>query len=267
MIDSLRRLEAGAEHAMETFSAGVSRLEHAVHQLTDLRTGTQLDERLSALDGRLLTMENQAREAVEHIETILALARDGLLGIESVRGQSSALISAQWEQLREEISQVQEELSELAESIPNLMRDKFEEIQTAVTETGDQILDRTEEVWREAVEETITNFKDRLESIAENQLERFTSIAREAQETIEGALDSLATYAAEDLRAMLEREAEEVLDAVANRLEQEAADAVVTSQLQVQLTATMSPILPQLAVVRGAAEGIKTALQIMRMAV
>jgi DNA repair exonuclease SbcCD ATPase subunit len=163
---------------------------------------------------------------------------------EKLQGSVSGLL----ETLEDDFQDAQERVKDIGERFPEMIQTKWGELGDAVDDLREEIEEKSEELWREAVNEATDEWKEGM-----------------VKEAMEAALKELKDFAEERLTDTVKEEARKVLEAAMERLKQEVMDGVVTSQLQAQLTSAMSPILPQLMVVRAVASAIKHALDILRM--
>lgn len=259
---SFQQLEQDAGGLITDLNEAVGEVTAAMGLLRDPKSW-KLDN--VEFETQLVIAEEQSRQLLTRTAPLLDLPGQVQSQLVARSDEVIAGVTDQFEQIDAAFEQVRAEVELLQETIPELLRDKLEEMEDALAEIKDEVEDKTKELWREAVTDAGEQWHDAIETAVEEQIERFTKAAGQTKEQVEGALEKLCDFALEELREAVREEARKVLDSALSRLQQEVVDGVVTSQLQVQLTAMMSPILPQLIVVRVVAGTIKRLLDILRM--
>lgn len=158
-----------------------------------------------------------------------------------------------------------DELEERAEALVADLEEELERLKELAGELRDHVLEQTEQAWQAPVAAAAEAWAEELGGVFEEQMDRFTNAEETMRSALTSALESLESFAGEELADLLEEEARETLDAALERLRAEVLDGVIASQLQMQMTAFMAPILPQLMTVRVVAGTIKRLLDILRM--
>lgn len=220
---------------------------------------------LYALEKALGQSRNAMLNLSERIEALQNTPGQVRERLETAGEQLADRIQQEFALMEDDLENAVAQLEELGERIPGLLKEKWEALGDSAEKLREELLENTEELWKNAVNEVTDEWEDGLQGAVESQVEQFTQMADTARETVEQALLHLRDFAADQLTDTMKEEAEKILEAALSRLKQEVMDGVMTSQLQVQITSAMAPILPSLMVVRAVASAIRQALQILRM--
>lgn len=216
-------------------------------------------------DGDAFGELGQALGKLQIAASTLESALDGVLRYDSrVTGLAEKVVALH-DGFRDDHADLMGRLDDIGTELPDRLREKWEELRERIVELHEGLVEHAEEFWKDAVHEATEGWKDKLEKVVEEQVSRFEDVADTVRTEVQEALDELKDRAEQELTERLKEEAQKTKDAALDRLEQEVMDGILTSQMQVQITSALSPILPQLMVVRVVASSIKKALEILRM--
>lgn len=173
----------------------------------------------------------------------------------------------QFDEILNEFSETSDRLNlartEITETFEAALQSILEQLEgmdeRMVTFTEDQIESKSTEL--------ADNFEEELQNAIDEQLNSLSEVGDLVEGHIDREFDQLKKKVSEELEEAIKEEAEELMDDAVKIVQEEVMQAILTSQLQVQLTSLISPYLPQLMTVRVVASSVRSALEIMRAGV
>lgn len=227
------------------------------------------DEKAAEGLAALATSFEECRDAIAktsaQAESLINAPGSILAHLDSTCNVISQRLTTSMDAMETGYKEATEKVEDFGERAPALAQEKWKALGETVEELREFVFEQSEELWQDAVNEATDAWKDGVEEVLTEQAERFTEVADLLKETVEEALEELRDFAQDELSDTVREEAQKVLETALERLESEVMEGVLTSQVQVQLTSAMAPILPQLIAVRVVAGAIKHALEILRM--
>jgi hypothetical protein len=150
------------------------------------------------------------------------------------------------------------------EEVSSNLEDQRMAFQESLTKIVDCFTRALTDGWLEKTRSELLKSDDLFESCFEVTLKDLANMGEHIEDWIRSGIEELRDYIEGRLRAIVEEQGQEILDSAVERLADEVVDAIMTSQLQVQTTAYLSPYIPHLAVAKAVAPAIRQGLEIMR---
>lgn len=220
--------------------------------------GPEITDRLSEIQESLAGVEEECdslRDALEEVAaTVESLLDEQIDSAESLQAQllesqeaveaSFVALAGGLETTRDSVlAEAAERTAALAETVKELVEEQFKDLPEEVASAVE-----------EALEEAVKELGGRLTEAATN----LTGLA-------ESAFADLKDHAESGVRDAVEEEVTALADSAIEALAREAVESLGLSQLSAAATSAMSPILPQLIAIRIVVNGLKRALEIMRL--
>lgn len=246
---ALHDLEAKAEQTLSALQqqcvGALDNLEHEVRaQITAIENeGQQWTGKLSELDHTIEAFtEAASRTETELTDTLRQLKEHAEKAKEEAEAQLSAL---------------QQAVDDLTEEITGAATQALQEAARSFEDT----------ISGPETEKLVTNFTDaveRVRSLAQDMNTNAEEVAQRLKDDMQRVLSSFADNVKDDLKQQFEDAGQKIVDTVVEELGMQITESVVASQVGVQLTSAMSPVLPYLIAINKALDIIRQAIRVYK---